>query len=81
MKDYSIDSMQENTEDSIKEFILDDHPCVMAQSLVADDNLTIKDYKLMGEAEMPSKLLIDLKLYLESINEDDKKFQTFLSSL
>ena len=44
MEDHYND-IKENSEDAIREFILDDHPCVMAQSLVADDNLTIRDYK------------------------------------
>lgn len=75
-----MDNMQENTEDSIREFILDDHPCVMAQSLVADDNLTIRDYKKITNINTPSALLEDLQAYLESIDEEDKKFQTFIAT-
>lgn len=69
-----------NTEDSIREFILDDHPCVMAQSLVADENLTIKDYGNIKKSKTPSQLLKDLDVYLESIDEADKKFQTFIAT-
>lgn len=80
MKDNIEDFMHENTADSIREFILDDHPCVMAQSLVADDNLTIYDYKNLADRKSPLKILKDLKLYLENINDEDKKFQTFIAT-
>ena len=75
-----MDNMQENSEDSIREFILDDHPCVMAQSLVADDNLTIRDYKKIANTNTPSTLLENLQAYLGSIDEEDKKFQTFIAT-
>lgn len=80
MKNYKIDNTDENSEDLIRKFILDDHPCVMAQSLVADENLTISDYKNIQNHETPSRILEDLKTYLESIDEEDKKFQTFIAT-
>ncbi|MCF4101047.1 YqcI/YcgG family protein [Gillisia sp. M10.2A] len=72
--------IKEDSEDAIREFILDDHPCVMAQSLVADDNLTIRDYKNLANDNTPSEILQDLKIYIESIDEEDKKFQTFIAT-
>ncbi|WP_155807224.1 guanitoxin biosynthesis heme-dependent pre-guanitoxin N-hydroxylase GntA [Gillisia marina] len=80
MNDYKVDTMQGNPEELIREFILDDHPCVMALSLVADDNLTIKNYQKISNANTPSKILQDLESYLDSIEEEDKKFQTFIAT-
>jgi len=80
MENHKNELMHEKTEESIREFILDDHPCVMAQSLVADDNLTIKDYQSLSHSITPDEILKDLEKYLESIDEEDKKFQTFIAT-
>ncbi|WP_276165995.1 guanitoxin biosynthesis heme-dependent pre-guanitoxin N-hydroxylase GntA [Zobellia alginiliquefaciens] len=62
----------------VREFILDDHPCVMAQSVVADDNLTVCSYDNMGEGA--ARILIeDLKDYLNDASTDSMKFQTFIA--
>jgi uncharacterized protein len=70
----------DDTEDAIREFILDDHPCVMAQSIVADDSLTVADYGLMNTSETYEKLLEDLKAYLKMVNDDNMKFLTFIAT-
>jgi len=80
MKNQYKNIMTDTTEDSIREFILDDHPCVMAQSLVADENLTIRDYKNLNNVQTPSAILEDLKIYLGSIDDEDRKFQTFIAT-
>lgn len=71
---------EKKTEQAIRKFILDDHPCVMAQSLVADDNLTICDYKNMNDAQTYFNLISDLNSYLIDIKADSMKFQTFIAT-
>ncbi|VXC14498.1 guanitoxin biosynthesis heme-dependent pre-guanitoxin N-hydroxylase GntA [Maribacter litoralis] len=65
-------------EDMVRDFILDDHPCVMAQSLVANDNLTIHNYGNFETVTIPH-ILEDLNNYLNDIDDDSKKFQTFIA--
>ena len=67
-----------DTEKFVREFILDDHPCVMAQSVIADDNVTIRSYGAM-ENFCPNSLLTDLKTYIDEVQEDSMKFQTFIA--
>lgn len=75
----SIDPQTTEVEEIIREFILDDHPCVMAQSVFADDNVTIKNYGTMT-GFCPNSLLNDLRNYVEDVQEDSKKFQTFIAT-
>jgi FPC/CPF motif-containing protein YcgG len=76
----NADTIENNStaKQMVREFILNDHPCVMAQSLVADDNLTIKSYGSMDEG-CTSKLLADLASYLQEVEDDTMKFQTFIA--
>ncbi len=74
-KEYTITHIEE----AVREFILDDHPCVMAQSIVADDNLTICNYGVMNDVLTQTKLLQDLQEYLDDVNSDSMKFQTFIA--
>ena len=62
----------------VREFILDDHPCVMAQSVVADDNITVRSYKRMNE-DSAKEIIEDLKGYLTDVSSDTMKFQTFIA--
>jgi len=66
-------------EEAVREFILDDHPCVMAQSIVADDNLTICNYGVMSDIITHNKLIHDLEGYLKDVQSDSMKFQTFIA--
>ncbi|MGC1473018.1 MAG: guanitoxin biosynthesis heme-dependent pre-guanitoxin N-hydroxylase GntA [Psychroserpens sp.] len=68
-----------NIDEIVREFILDDHPCVMAQSVIADDNVTIRSYGTMTEF-CPHRLLNDLKNYIADVEEDSMKFQTFIAT-
>ncbi|NNE32806.1 MAG: YqcI/YcgG family protein [Winogradskyella sp.] len=67
-----------DAEEMVREFILDDHPCVMAQSVVADDNLTIHSYDYMNE-DVAKELITHLQDYLQDVEEDSMKFQTFIA--
>ncbi|QLE02845.1 YqcI/YcgG family protein [Galbibacter sp. BG1] len=67
-------------EEAIREFILDEHPCVMAQSVVADDNITIFDYGKMHHEYTYEKLFNDLEKYIENVDEKTMKFQTFIAA-
>lgn len=71
-------AVKENVEGLVREFILDDHPCVMAQSVIADDNVTIQTYGKM-DAFCPNTLLNDLQAYVNEVEEDSMKFQTFIA--
>lgn len=75
-----IINQSSETEEAIREFILDDHPCVMAQSLVADDNLTIRDYGILNYQETYQQILKDLNLYIMDVDSDTMKFQTFIAT-
>lgn len=68
-----------NAEELVREFILDDHPCVMAQSVVADDNITVRAYQTM-DGFCPNSLLTDLKAYVADVETDSMKFQTFIAT-
>ncbi|WP_179345894.1 guanitoxin biosynthesis heme-dependent pre-guanitoxin N-hydroxylase GntA [Winogradskyella ursingii] len=65
-------------EEMVREFILDDHPCVMAQSVVADDNITVRSYEGMTE-NAAKNIIEDLKDYLNDVSTDSMKFQTFIA--
>jgi FPC/CPF motif-containing protein YcgG len=75
----NMPSETNGVDEMIREFILDDHPCVMAQSLVADDNLTIRNYQKM-DFSITRDLTYHLKEYINSIEDDSKKFQTFIAT-
>lgn len=70
--------LRKDTEELVREFILDDHPCVMAQSVIADDHVTIQSYGTMN-GFCPNSLLNDLKKYVDDVEEDSMKFQTFIA--
>ena len=77
--DEEIIYTKSEIEEAVREFILDDHPCVMAQSVIVDDNITLQAYGKMN-AFCPNILLNDLKSYLEEVNDDTMKFQTFIAT-
>jgi len=62
------------------QFILDkDHPCIMAKTVVAMDQVTLRTYKEFGSMESSSKLLKDLQKYVEQYDFDSNDFKTFLA--
>lgn len=67
------------TENRIREFILDDHPCVMAQSVFADDSVTIRQYKDMDSVESLKILMSDLKKYIDSQNLNSNDFESYIA--
>lgn len=71
--------MKNYTESRIREFILDDHPCVMAQSVIADESVTIKSYEGMKSSESLHELLVDLENYKNSQNSKLLDFESFIA--
>lgn len=71
--------MAEYTENRIREFILDDHPCVMAQSVIADDSVTIVEYEDMYNVQSQQKLYADLKKYIDRQDENSKDFESLIA--
>lgn len=71
--------MKDYTESRIREFILDDHPCVMAQSVIADESVTINSYGSLKKLPVVLKLFEDLKKYVESQDLETKNFETFIA--
>ncbi len=71
--------MNDYTESRIREFVLDDHPCVMAQSVFADDSVTLKSYGSIKEQVTISKLFEDLKGYVDHQDVSSKTFETFIA--
>ena len=56
-----------------------DHPCVMAQTVFSQENVFIKEYDYLGDQKHNEKLYKDLIDYLESFEDGNKQFQTFLA--
>ena len=79
VKKKKIAQQDTDVEQMVREFILDDHPCVMAQSVFADDNVTLQQYGTMS-GFCPYALLNDLKDYIADVEEDSMKFQTFIAT-
>lgn len=75
----NIAQQDTDVEQMVREFILDDHPCVMAQSVLADDNVIIKKYGTINGL-CPNSLFNDLKDYVSDVEEDSMKFQTFIAT-
>lgn len=71
--------MKDYTESRIREFILDDHPCVMAQSVIADESVTINSYGNMNKERVIVKLFEDLKVYVNAQDQETKNFETFIA--
>jgi len=71
--------MNNYTESRIREFILDDHPCIMAHSLVADDSLIIKEYSAMFDKEVQQTLSDDLFEYISRQDPDSKDFESLIA--
>ncbi|WP_194851995.1 guanitoxin biosynthesis heme-dependent pre-guanitoxin N-hydroxylase GntA [Nonlabens antarcticus] len=71
--------MTKYTESRIRQFILDDHPCVMAQSLVADESLEIQEFESIDNYESNKILLGELKIYIERQEENSKNFESFIA--
>jgi len=65
-------------EKAIRKFILNDHPCVMAQTVVKDNSLTVKTYPNM-DREAAKKILIDVKNYIKEAALNSLEFQTFIA--
>jgi FPC/CPF motif-containing protein YcgG len=71
--------MNEILQQKVREFILDDHPCVMAQSVFMDDTVEVKDYGTMNSPETISELLADLKVYVDAQDPESKDFNSFIA--
>ena len=62
------------------EFILEnEHPCIMAKTIFAMDQFTLKTYDDFGSMETAAKLLKDLKDYIEAYDFESNDFKTFLA--
>jgi len=71
--------MTKYTESRIREFILDDHPCVMAQSVIADESVCIEEFEGINNDKSHRKLLEKLKLYIDRQELDSKSFESFIA--
>lgn len=62
------------------EFILEnEHPCIMAKTIFAMDQFTLKTYEDFGSMETSARLLKDLKDYIEAYDFESNDFKTFLA--
>ncbi len=59
--------------------IKNDHPCVMAQSVVRQEHFEFRVYGELGGAENVEPLLYDLGAYLEDYDFDAPEFFTFVA--
>lgn len=71
--------MNNYTESRIREFILDDHPCVMAQSVIADDSIEIQEFDGMTDAHSIQRLFDLLKNYVIRQDLNSKDFESFIA--
>lgn len=62
------------------EFILEnEHPCIMAKTIFAMDQFTLKTYEDFGSMEASARVLKDLKEYIEAYDFESNDFKTFLA--
>lgn len=78
MKNKSSTLHDKSALQRVHEFILDGHPCVMARSVVANDQIMVSSYKSMNQL-CPHHLLADMKAYLEDVEVNSMNFQTFIA--
>lgn len=61
-----------------EKFIVEsDHPCLMAQSVLKNNQLILKEYGELGDEEHSEELLLDINDYIAKYNFEDNQFYTF----
>lgn len=64
----------------LKKFILeDDHPCIMSQTIFSSENYELNTYGDFGSSNAASKLLDDLKTYIENYDFSTNEFFSFIA--
>lgn len=64
----------------IKKFILDDdHPCVMAQTLMKQKHIEFDLYSKMVSSITAQKLLLNIENYIENYNFDSDVYKTYMA--
>lgn len=69
-----------SSKDQFKKFIIeDDHPCIMSKTVFGLESYELNTYKGLGSARAASKLLDDLKVYLEDYDFSTNEFFSFIA--
>lgn len=69
-----------NLKQKFTDFIVkEDHPCVMAQSVVDDNQFSITAYGSLQKDSTPKELLADLKDFLNSRSESENAFDSYIA--
>lgn len=64
-----------------RDFVLGtNHPCVMAQTIFRDDAARITAYEALACPYSATRLLADLKAYVDDYDPDDPNFVTFMAA-
>ncbi len=64
-----------------EKFILEnDHPCIMARTIFAENSLCFHTYSGFGGADIAGSILNDLGSYLSKYSFDDLDFRTFIAA-
>jgi len=71
-----IESLQQD----FNQFVLDkNHPCIMAQTVFNQDNVSLHDYEHITDVKQSKKLLTDLNNYITNYNFESKKMKSFIA--
>ncbi len=69
-----------SNKDQFKKFIIeDDHPCIMSQTIFSSENYELNTYTGLGSATAASRILEDLKVYLETYDFSTNEFFSFIA--
>lgn len=67
-------------EADFKEFVIGkQHPCIMANTVMAMDEYDLRVYDKLGSRNTAKELLDDLRSYIENYDFNDNKFQTLIA--
>ncbi|WP_037317366.1 guanitoxin biosynthesis heme-dependent pre-guanitoxin N-hydroxylase GntA [Salegentibacter sp. Hel_I_6] len=65
---------------AFKDFVVTkDHPCMMAQTVFAQDHLDLHTYDEFPSRKTAQKIYVDLKKYIENYDFESNEFYTFLA--
>lgn len=75
-----MDDFNNSNNENFKQFIIKkDHPCVMAQAIFSLNNYSLKSYSKFGSKNTATKIINDLKSYLDNYDFSTNDFFSFIA--
>ncbi len=72
-------SRKDSVEARFRKYINEQHPCVMAKSIIVNDNLTLHTYSRMT-SQMDQRILMDdLREYVKGFKPESRNFRSFVA--